>query len=263
MESHGAAIASLQASVTTLSAAVGELKSHAARMEHVPQAIVDIQATLKQVNAAVEALQPSHKHKPRADYAFQGNVVQAPTNTEPELPLNLHHSPPLLGQSSARIVTIQLHGTGYFLSFCNGSPFTFPIEHFGFQLFHNTQDVQTNPRCLFLMEPVEGGKYMLRSVSHGDLVSLKRDYALYPDGYVATTQENEDDSAHFSLTILNAKASAHDGFQMVIVVGTKRHHLYCATIKDYQGRPYKMLATRSILPEPFGVFIVRQVHMAA
>jgi hypothetical protein len=141
------------------------------------------------------------------------------------------------------VVTIHLADTQLVLT--EGDASTYSVPHF---TFRQVDDASSNPSCMFLIENKQGNMLSLRSASSGDLISMQRIASVHPGGFVATTRDGPDDST--SLQLL----AQSDG--TVRLIGPKRHHLITLP-KD--GDP--LLATRSILPEAKGRFVLIKASM--
>jgi hypothetical protein len=136
--------------------------------------------------------------------------------------------------SSGGIITLQHNQSKEFVYYTKPSQ-TIPVHHFAFKSC-TPNDARDNPRCMFVVEN-DGDYVHLRNAFSGDLLGLSELEDVYEDGFMATSLS--DKSVHTQLLIHLDKDS-------IRLVGRKGHHLVRTS--------HNVLATRSILPEPNGLF---------
>jgi hypothetical protein len=96
------------------------------------------------------------------------------------------------------------------------------------------------------VEGVEGDTFYLHSAFSGDYLQVRRDLALYNRGLLATFTEDINTATRLTMTTEDNK---------VRLAGPKSQQLSCVTLTNTD-----ILATRSILPTPQGLFILHKVQ---
>jgi hypothetical protein len=145
------------------------------------------------------------------------------------------------------LVTLQLSGTNHFLRYVESEDATLPFGHFSFG--ETTLDTaKQNSRMQFLME-TKDVVVTLRSAFFGELVGMQRHRNNGLDGFLATAVEEDATTA--------LKAIRKD--DTIRLVGPNKQHLRLITLITASGQPYDVLASKSILPEPQGLFTLTNI----
>jgi hypothetical protein len=142
------------------------------------------------------------------------------------------------------VVSIQLSGSNRFLYHMEGSGDTFPFSHFGFKEM-TAEEAKDDPSSQFQLE-TNDTTTQLRSLVYGELVSMVKHDAI-PKGAVATAVDEPSDA-----TTLQAIHKDNT----LRLVGPRRQHLRLVTLTNLSGQPYDVLASKSSVPVPQGLFIV-------
>jgi hypothetical protein len=142
-------------------------------------------------------------------------------------------------------IAIQLATNNTYLHVEHGNVSTLPIDHLVWK--EVDQSIADLPECLFVVEGVEGDTFYLRSAFSGDYLQVRRDLALYNRGLLATFTEDINTATRLTMTTEDNK---------VRLAGPKSQQLSSVTLTNN----YDILATRSILPTPQGLFILHKVQ---
>jgi hypothetical protein len=143
------------------------------------------------------------------------------------------------------LVTIQRHGTNYFLCYVEANDSALPFDHFAF--VKTTLDAAKQTSSMqFLMEPKDA-TIILRSACFGDLIGMQRRRDDTMNGFIAAAVDEADDS-------IALQAVHKDG--TLRLIGPRRQHLRLVTITNASGQPYDVLASTSIIPSSHGLFIL-------
>jgi hypothetical protein len=123
---------------------------------------------------------------------------------------------------------------------------TLSIDHLVWKVVD--QEIAELHECLFLVKGVEGDTFHLRSAFSGDYLQVKKDLTLYNRGLLATFTEDINTATRMTMTIVEGDT--------IRLIGPKSQQLSCVTLTNN----YDILATRSILPTPQGLFILHKVQ---
>jgi hypothetical protein len=141
------------------------------------------------------------------------------------------------------VVTLQLAGSSLLL-FATDADTSIPMDHLTW-----IQPIQPlHARHYFVLEHVRDNRFYLCSAASGDYIAMIKNQLAYPHGYVATLSQDAHAATHFTLLPM---PKSH----LVRIIGPKRHHLICAAFNHS-----KLLATRSVLAEAEGLFIVKTIN---
>jgi hypothetical protein len=109
---------------------------------------------------------------------------------------------------------------------------------------------------LFMIDSVQGTSFLLRAVSLGDYLHLKKDKSLYAKGSITVLTDAIEDATRFTML---SETDAVDGVAMRLT-DAKGLHLSCVTIQDAVNGPYHLLGALSILPDPKGIFVLKKMQ---
>jgi hypothetical protein len=143
------------------------------------------------------------------------------------------------------IVAIQLATNNNYLQVVDAETSTLPIDHLVWKQVN--QPIADSPKCLFIVEELEGDTFLLCSASTGDYLLVKKDVTTFKDGLIATLTEDINAATRVSMTIVEGNT--------IRLAGPKRQQLSCVTLDNTD-----ILATRSILPTPQGLFTIVKIE---
>jgi hypothetical protein len=109
------------------------------------------------------------------------------------------------------------------------------------------EEANEDPSSQFLLE-TNGTTTQLRSIVYGELVGMSQ-YDAVPKGAIAVAVDEASDST-------TLQAIYKD--DTLCLIGPRCQHLRLVTVTTASGQPYNLLASKSIRPEPQGLFILHQ-----
>jgi hypothetical protein len=120
-----------------------------------------------------------------------------------------------------------------------------PHDHIHLKPLTTTNDFT----CMFLVEHVSGNSYTLRSVSHGDYLTLTRTKGITTCRHIIGLVDNESQATPFTVFFER---------DHIRLLAPRQLHLACI---PFDGQGYFVLGSRSILAETQGLFTLTKVQL--
>jgi hypothetical protein len=177
-------------------------------------------------------------------YPFQGDFVAKLESLHIDEPLTVETERRHVDLAEGNVIAFQLATSSIYLHVADADASTLPIDHLVWKPVD--QPISELHECLFVVKDVEANTFCLRSAFSGDYLQLKKDKAVYAKGWLATLTEDVDSATRVTMTLEGSS---------IRLAGPKDQQLSCVTLNDYD-----ILATRSILPIPQGLFILHKIQ---